>query len=63
MSDKNKIAALADIATELLVNELARRAQAQSMSVDQLVSEASKNWDKAEKDVEDLANLGHDAPE
>jgi len=61
MSEKNKIETLTEIATEILVRELQRRADAQSMSTGELIEVAQANWDKAETDAEDLQNLGHDA--
>lgn len=62
MSD-NKIAALADIATELLLAELKRRSEAQNMTVEQLLAASGAGWEKAEKDADDLAKLGHETDE
>ncbi len=59
MSDQTKFEVLTDIATEILVNELQRRAAAKLMSVDELIEEAQANWEKAEKDADDLKDLGH----
>lgn len=59
MSD-NTTAFLAEIATELLANELERRAKAKNMTVAELVEAAGNNWDKAEQDAENLLKLGHE---
>lgn len=61
MSDNsNKAAVLIDIATELIVNELKRRAVARGMTVDELVAEAQTQWQDAEQAADDLAGEGHD---
>lgn len=56
----DKLMVLADIATELLVAELDRRAVAKNMSTERLLQEARSNWDKALSDAENLARLGHE---
>lgn len=60
MSDANKAAVLIDIATELIVNELKRRAAAKGMTVEELVAQAKDNWQKAETAAEDLEKKGHE---
>lgn len=62
MSPEN-IPVLTEIATEILANELSRRARAKNMPVEQLLAEAQSNWDKAERDAEDLQKLGHEGEE
>jgi hypothetical protein len=59
MSD-TKIDKLAEIATDVLVGELRRRAEAKQMSVGALIAEAGANWDQAKTDADDLAKLGHE---
>lgn len=62
MSPEN-IPVLTEIATEILVNELARRARARNMPTEQLLAEAGKNWEQAETDAEKLQRLGHEEEE
>jgi hypothetical protein len=59
MSD-NKAAVLIEIATELIVNELKRRAVARGMTVEELVAEAQTNWQNAETAADDLGREGHE---
>jgi hypothetical protein len=59
MSD-NKAAVLIDIATELIVNELKRRAVAKGLTVEELLAEAKDQWNEAETAAEDLGKVGHE---
>lgn len=52
----NKVTVLTEIATELIVNELKRRAVAKGMTTEELLAEAQKNWKAAETEAEDLLN-------
>ncbi len=56
----NKAAVLVEIATELIVNELKRRAVAKGMTVDELVAEAQTQWQQAEDATDELSREGHD---
>lgn len=60
MPNESKGAVLIEISTDLLVNELARRAKMKNMTVDDLWNEARENWAKAQNSAEDLLNAGHD---
>lgn len=51
---------LMEIATELLVNEIARRARMKNMTIDELWNAARENWDKAGQGANDLRKLGHE---
>lgn len=62
MPDKNKLADLSEIATELLVAELKRRSEAKAMTVEELIAKAGENWTEAEARADALKKLGH-APE
>jgi hypothetical protein len=59
MSD-NKAEVLVEIATELIVNELKRRAVAKGMTVEELVAKAQTQWQDAEAAADDLGHQGHD---
>jgi hypothetical protein len=50
----NTIAELTEIATELLVNELKRRAVARGMTTEELLAEAEKNWRDAGTKADEL---------
>jgi hypothetical protein len=50
----NTVAELTEIATELLVNELKRRAVARGMTTEELLAEAQKNWQDAETKADEL---------
>ena len=50
----NKVTVLTEIATELIVNELKRRAVAKGMTTEELLAEAQENWKAAETEAEDL---------
>jgi hypothetical protein len=56
----NKAAVLVEIGTELIVNELKRRAVAKGMTVEELVAEAQAQWQNAEDAADELAGEGHD---
>jgi hypothetical protein len=56
----NKAAVLIEIATELLVNELKRRAVEHGMTVEELVAKAKTNWENAEEKADELSQKGHD---
>jgi hypothetical protein len=56
MPDPNKIVELTEIATEILVNELKRRAVARGMTTEELLSQAQTQWQKDEQEAEDLKN-------
>lgn len=61
MSDtNNKAAVLIEIATELIVNELKRRAVAKGMTVEELIAEAQTQWQNAEDAADNLAQKGHE---
>ncbi len=47
---------LSEIAIEVLVKELKRRAVAKGMTTDELLADAQKNWDLAETEAEELKN-------
>lgn len=55
MSDKIKD--LTEIATELLVAELERRAEAARLTTEELIERAKDNWSQAETKAEELKNL------
>jgi hypothetical protein len=50
----NIVVELTEIATELLVNELKRRAVARGMTTEELLAEAQKNWQDAETKADEL---------
>jgi hypothetical protein len=50
----SKAVTLAEIATELLVNELKRRAVAKGMTTEELLAEAQDQWKEAETDADEL---------
>lgn len=58
MSDK--LTVLTEIATELIVNELKRRAVERGMTTEELLAEAQKNWNEAGEAADDLAQKGHE---
>ena len=56
----DKLTVLSEISIELLVNELARRARAKNMTVDELWNAARDNWASAEQSADDLLQRGHE---
>ena len=56
---KNTVADLAEIATNILVEEIKRRARATTMTVEELLTAADVNWNKAEAEADALLSLGH----
>ena len=59
-NDTNKAAVLIEIATELIVNELKRRAVAKGMTVEELIAESKQQWENAESGAEELEQRGHE---
>ena len=59
-SETNKAAVLVEIATELIVNELKRRAVAKGLTVEELVAEAKDQWNQAETAADELGKVGHE---
>lgn len=60
MPEKNKIATLAEITTDILLAEIGRRAKARMMTVEQLLDESDANWKRADDEIEKLSKLGHE---
>lgn len=61
MADGKKIIVeLIEIATDVLVRELKRRATARKISVEELISLAQENWDDAEFAADELLKAGHE---
>lgn len=56
----NEIAVLTEIATDLLLNELKRRAVVKGMTTEELLAEAKDQWNDAATEAEKLANKGHE---
>lgn len=52
----HKAEVLTEIATEIIVNELKRRAVAKGMTTEELLKEAQDNWNAAETEAEKLRN-------
>lgn len=55
----NEASVLIGIATEVIVNELKRRAVAKGMTVEELVAEAKTQWEADENAADDLEKKGH----
>jgi hypothetical protein len=52
----NKFVELTEIATDVLVKELKRRAVARGLTTEELLAEAQKQWQEDVTEAEDLAN-------
>ena len=52
----NKFVVLTEIATDILVKELKRRAVAKGMTTEELLAAAQADWQSAGQEAEDLQN-------
>ena len=56
----NDASILIGIATEVIVNELKRRAVEKGMTIEELVAKAKDQWSNDETAADELLNKGHE---